>query len=134
MSCPLEVIPPSLPPEGLAAALRRVHLPDDASVEVSGDRVWVLFPESDFAIRLPVGPDGRTRLSFSAALRAPEPSLETWWDQWLVDPDGHDLTAEVLDEVLAVRGRFLRMLADPTRHSSGCASSEGTECKRPNGR
>ncbi|WP_241383755.1 hypothetical protein [Rhodococcus sp. CH91] len=100
-----------------------VELPDDCRIEIADDRLWVLFPESDFVIqtRPADGPDS-VHLIFSVAVRAPEPSLETWWDKWSV-PAERRVQAEVArDEILTSRKMILRMLDE--RFGAGRRSAE----------
>lgn len=95
----------------LAVSLRGSRLPNCRRIEISNDRLWLLFPESDFVVR--IRSDHRTdevSLVFSVAVRAPMPSLETWWDRWTVSAHRSNLASVTLREVLSTRNDFLRML------------------------
>jgi hypothetical protein len=97
----------------LADKLRRGGLAECSQVEVEGDRLWVLFPESDFAVRIdPTGADATTRVSISAAVRAPAPSLETWWCEWTLACTGRDLCADLGAEITRRRRRYVQMLQE----------------------
>lgn len=123
MVCPSEPVRVSLD-NRLAESFRAgVELPDDCRIEIADDRLWVLFPESDFVIqtRPADGPDS-VHLIFSVAVRAPEPSLETWWDKWSV-PAERRVQAEVAcDEILTSRKMILRMLDE--RFGAGRPTAE----------
>lgn len=85
-------------------------------VVVDGQRVVIEFGESDFAIRFSeAGENGGFLLRITAAVRAQDPSLDTWWAQWSV-PAPRGATADLaIQEVAASRARFQRMLQEKFR-------------------
>lgn len=111
MACPSDSIRVPHDPASLAEALRASGALEYCGIEVSSDRLLLLFPESDFAVRTgSTHKPGEMRLIFSVAVRAPDPSLETWWDKWSVYIDRRDPVAVVLSEIRVCRDRYLRML------------------------
>lgn len=109
MACPSESSSVGL--DARLAESLRTGLPESCRIESSPDRLWLFFPESDFVIHARSTDDpGGIVLVFSVAVRAPEPSLETWWDKWSVPTDRRRQTEVVLDEVLSTRDSVLRML------------------------
>lgn len=113
MVYPSEAVRVSLDAE-LAESFRRdVELPADCRMEITEDRLWLLFPESDFMIQSRLAEEHDiVRLVFSVAVRAPEPSLETWWDKWSISIDPRDQVEVARREILAGRKRVLRMLEE----------------------
>lgn len=114
MACPSHPVRTGLDPQLAEAFSKDPGLLEDCRIELNEDQMWVLFPESDFVVRTrPVaGADHAVRLKFSVAVRAPEPSLETWWDKWSVTIDRSDQVAVVRREILAGRKEILQMLED----------------------
>ncbi|MGN5236458.1 MULTISPECIES: hypothetical protein [unclassified Rhodococcus (in: high G+C Gram-positive bacteria)] len=98
----------------LAESFRRgVELPEDCGIDIADDRLWFLFPESDFVVQSrPAAQINVVHLFFSVAVRAPEPSLETWWDKWSRTVDRRDQVEVARREVLAGRNMILRMLEE----------------------
>ncbi|MCD2113501.1 hypothetical protein LQ384_20530 [Rhodococcus rhodochrous] len=125
MACPSQPVRTGLDPQLAAAFSGHPHLLEDCRIEINEDQMWVLFPESDFVVRTrPVeGSDHAVRLKFSVAVRAPEPSLETWWDKWSVTTDRDNQVAVVRREILAGRREILQMLEDRFDVRSSVANS-----------
>jgi hypothetical protein len=113
MVCPSEPSRFGLDPQLRESFRWGTDLPEVCRVDITDDRVWVLFPESDFVVQTrPAEGFDAVQLSFSVAVRAPEPSLETWWDKWLVSTDHGNQVAVVRREILAGRQMILRMLEE----------------------
>jgi|GEM_PF-5644012 len=113
MVCPSESLRRDPDPELIQPFRDGLGLPDDCRVDCDEDRLWVLFTESDFLIQSGPGDDDNTvHLTFTVTVRAPAPSLETWWDKWTVTA-GRDHQFEVArQEVINGRNMILRMLDD----------------------
>lgn len=99
--------------ETLAQEMRDRCVTESVKVSAAADRLLILFPESDFAARVEsVLPGPGTRVSISVAVRAPAPSLETWWCEWTLACTGDDLPADLYTEVSRMRHRYRQMLAE----------------------
>lgn len=113
MVCPSESLRSGLDVELVESFRRGVELPKDCCIDVTEDRLWVLFPESDFLIQSrPADDFDSTLLDFTVTVRAPAPALETWWDQWSVTVDQRDLVDGTRREILSGRQMILRMLEE----------------------
>jgi hypothetical protein len=129
MVCPSEAVRVSLDAK-LAESFRRgTELPEGCRIEIADDRLWFLFPESDFMLQTrPADELDVVHLIFSVAVRAPEPSLETWWDKWSISIDRGDQVEVARREILAGRKMILRMLEErfgARYHSEGSAVRVG---------
>lgn len=80
-------------------------------ISFDGRQILLEFAESDFALSFSVdGMNHRCRVTFAAAVRAPAPSLETWWSKWDVPVTRHASGEIVVDEVLTGKARFRRLV------------------------
>lgn len=86
-------------------------------VTVDDDRIWILFDDADFVLRVAAVESGSLAVHWMVAVRETPPKLGTWWTSWRSRP-GH--TGELVAEVLRARTRFRRMLDD---HSPGLTAS-----------
>lgn len=113
MACPSEFVCDSSHSRLFESFRASGGLPDCCTMEVAEDRLWLLFPESDFVVRTePTRSPDDVNLVVTVSVRAPEPSLETWWDRWSISSARRDLATIALTEILACRNGVLRMLEE----------------------
>jgi hypothetical protein len=86
-------------------------------VTVDDDRIWILFDDADFVLRVAAAESGSLAVHWMVAVRETPPKLGTWWTSWRSRP-GH--TDELVAEVLRARRRIRCMLDD---HSLGVKAS-----------
>lgn len=96
-----------------AAALSSIPVLGSESTSVDGRPIRLEFAESDFMLRFKgSGADHQCRMTISATVRAPSPSLDTWWTEWDVPVPRHAAGPLAVKEVMNGRARFRRMVQD----------------------
>jgi hypothetical protein len=96
--------------EVLAALSRELdRVVDVEQVNVDGDRLWILFDNTDFVLRTAATAPGTLEVRWMAAVRETPPNLGTWWTEWR---SRHASTDDLVAEVLRARSRIRRMLDD----------------------
>jgi hypothetical protein len=96
-----------------AAALSSNPILGSDSTSIDDSRILLEFAESDFALRFKGrGADRQCQMTVSAAVRAPSPSLDTWWSEWDVPVPRHAAGPLAVQEVVNSRARFRRMVED----------------------
>lgn len=84
----------------------------EAELSFEGDRVSVLFAESDFVLHAITRPDGVHEVHWQVAVREPPPGLGTWWADWRTSHAGGQEAQAVLDDLLSAHERVCRLLSE----------------------
>jgi hypothetical protein len=96
--------------------LRRLEPVDADELNPTESRLNVFFPECDISVQVVSAPRRPTlRLSFTAAVRDREPSLDTWWCRWHVDAPRAGLAEFLVETISRERVRFQRMMCEGVR-------------------